>query len=335
VGRTQFFESTAPGQRALVRISACLVILAVGGCAAIPNSRPGAVGQPAGATTRYRGEQTLALVKAGAEGSQQPIIAVATWAKTLEIEAQAEEDQSARPWYERGLMEATLTDHHNYYTRSDLKFAALGLGIAATFAHTDVDEQFRDWWQTDVRSNAWDDFSHFSKPLGDGYISIAIVGTGALVGTLADQTHWGRVTGEWGRRSIRAFAVGAPPLLLVQAATGASRPGETTAESDWVPFRDSNGASGHAFMGAIPFLVAADMTESRLWSGLWYTGSVMCAVSRVNDDDHYLSQVILGWCLAEIASEAVNLTQAKEGAMEVVPLVGGNGTVGVGVQFRR
>ena len=77
------------------------------------------------------------------------------------------------------------------------------------------------------------------------------------------------------------------------------------------------------------------MTESPFWSGLWYTGSIMCAVSRVNDDDHYLSQVILGWWLAEIAAEAVNLTQAEEGAMEVVPMVGGNGTVGVGVQFRR
>ena len=262
-------------------------------------------------------------------------MAVANWAEAVEIDPLPPEADEAQPWYRQGLMKATLTDHQNYYTRSDLKFAAMGLGIAATFAHTDVDEQFRHWWQTDVRSNAWDDFSHFSKPLGDGYISIAIVGTGALVGTLADQTHWGRATGEWGRRSLRAFAVGAPPLLLVQAATGAGRPGETTAESDWVPFHDTNGASGHAFMGAIPFLVAADMTESRFWSGLWYTGSIMCAVSRVNDDDHYLSQVILGWCLAEIAAEAVNLTQAKEGAMEVVPLVGGSGTVGVGVQFRR
>jgi len=318
-----------------VRILACLLVLAAGGCAAIPKSRPATVSQSAVARPPYNGGQTVTLGKADRKASDSPVIPVATWAEALQIDAQPEEDQSFQAWYKRGLMEATLTDHRNYYTRNDLRFAATALGIAATFAHSDVDEDFRIWWQTDVRSNAWDDFSHFSKPLGDGYISIAIVGTGALVGTLADQTQWGRVTGEWGRRSIRAFAVGAPPLLLLQAVTGASRPGETTAESDWVPFHDTNGASGHAFMGAIPFLVAADMTESPFWSGLWYTGSIMCAVSRVNDDDHYLSQVILGWWLAEIAAEAVNLTQAEEGAMEVVPMVGGNGTVGVGVQFRR
>ena len=335
MARKQVFENTAPIRRALVRISAGLLILAAGGCAAIPNSPPSAASQATVVTRQYRGEQALAQVKPPATVSAHPVMPVTSWAETVQIDGKSEEADSSQAWYEQGLMEATLTDHQNYYTRSDLRFAAIALGIAATFAHSDVDEQFRSWWQTDVRSNAWDDFSHFSKPLGDGYISIAIVGTGALVGRLADQTQWGRVTGEWGRRSIRAFAVGAPPLLLVQAATGASRPGETTAESDWVPFHDTNGASGHAFMGAIPFLVAADMTESRFWSGLWYTGSIMCAVSRVNDDDHYLSQVILGWCLAEIAAEAVNLTQTEAGAMELVPMVGGNGTVGVGVQFRR
>ena len=335
MGRKQVFESTTPGQHALVRISTCLLILAAGGCAAIPQAPPGTASQATVATRQYGAEEVFAQVKTPATVSAHPVIPASSWAETVQIDGQPEEADLPQGWYERGLMEVTLTDHQNYYRRSDFKFAAMGLGIAATFAPTDVDEQFRNWWQTDVRSNAWDDFSHFSKPLGDGYISIAIVGTGALVGTLADQTEWGRVTGEWGRRSIRAFAVGAPPLLLVQAATGASRPGETTAESDWVPFYDTNGASGHAFMGAIPFLVAADMTESRFWSSLWYSGSIMCAVSRVNDDDHYLSQVILGWCLAEIAAEAVNLTQTEEGAMEVVPLVGGNGTVGVGVQFRR
>ena len=225
-------------------------------------------------------------------------------------------------------------DYRHYYTGSDFRFACMALGTAAAFAHTDVDEGFREWWQQDVRSNAWDDFSHFAKPLGDGYISIAIISAGAAVGWLADESAWGSATGEWGRRSLRALAVGAPPLLFVQAATGAARPGETSAESDWVPFQDTNGASGHTFMGAVPFLVAADMTDSVLLSGLCYTGSLMCGVSRINDDDHYLSQVILGWCLAKMATDAVAKTQEAK-SYEVVPLNGAGGVTGIGLEFRR
>jgi membrane-associated phospholipid phosphatase len=246
-----------------------------------------------------------------------------------------EEVEADKSWYQRGGTGTLWTDQRNFYTRSDYRFAAMSLGLAATFAHTDVDEDFRNWWQEDVRSNAWDDFSHFTKPFGDGYISVAIMGTGAVFGSLAKETWIGELSGEWGRRSLRSIAVGAPALLFLQAATGAGRPGEWSSESDWVPFKDTNGASGHAFMGAVPFLVAAQMTDNRLLSGLWYTGSLMCGVSRINDDAHYLSQVILGWSLAQLACEAVDLTESERGDIEVVPMVGQGGTVGIGVQFRR
>jgi len=246
-----------------------------------------------------------------------------------------DEIEADEGWYGRARRGTLWTDQRNFYTRSDYRFAAMNLALAATFAHTDVDEDFRNWWQEDVRSNAWDDFSHFAKPLGDGYISVAIMGAGAVFGSLASETQIGALSGEWGRRSIRSLAVGTPALLFLQAATGGGRPGEWSSESDWVPFHDTNGVSGHTFMGAVPFLVAAQMTDNRLLSGLWYTGSVMCGVSRINDDAHYLSQVILGWSLAKLACKAVDLTESERADLEVVPMVGHGGTVGIGVQFRR
>ena len=261
---------------------------------------------------------------------QRPTFPVTTAGQLLLDEVEGE-----KSWYERSGVGTLWMDQRNFYTRSDYRFAAMSLGLAATFAHTDVDEDFRNWWQEDVRSNAWDDFSHFTKPLGDGYISVAIMGTGAVFGGLASETRIGALSGEWGRRSLRSIAVGTPALLFLQAATGAGRPGEWSSESDWVPFKDTNGASGHTFMGAVPFLVAAQMTDNRLLSGLWYTGSFMCGVSRINDDAHYLSQVILGWSLAQLACEAVDLTESERGDIEVVPMVGQGGTVGIGVQFRR
>lgn len=253
----------------------------------------------------------------------------------VESELELVETETADEFWTRyDVLDDVLSDHQNYYTENDFRLAAMGLGISASFAHTDVDECFRNWWQDDVRSDAWDNFSHFAKPLGDGYVSLAIIGTGLVGGAIAGDYHWGAVSNEWGRRSLRALAVGAPPLLFVQAATGAGRPGENSAESDWIPFQDTNGASGHAFMAAVPFIVAAQMTEDRLLSGIFYTGSTMCAVSRINDDDHYLSQVILGWCLAKMACDAVNRTET-ENAYELVPLTGEGGMAGIGIEFRR
>jgi len=227
-------------------------------------------------------------------------------------------------------------DYQHFYTESDLRFAAMGLALGATFAHTDVDEDFRNWWQDDVRSNAWGDFSNFAKPLGDGHISVAIMGAAMVGGAWADETRLGRVANTWGNRSLRAVAVGAPPLLLLQVATGSGRPGESSAESDWRPFQDGNGVSGHAFMGAVPFIVAAQMTDNPLLSGLWYTGSLMTGISRINDDDHYLSQVVLGWWLAKMACDAVDKTEGrKDKPSKIVPLLGAGGTVGMGIELRR
>ena len=54
-------------------------------------------------------------------------------------------------------------------------------------------------------------------------------------------------------------------------ATGASRPADGQG-SHWHMFNDNNGVSGHAFIGAIPFLAAAEMVErvraSPAWQGL-------------------------------------------------------------------
>ena len=246
------------------------------------------------------------------------------------------ESERSGPNHDTGRFADLRGDYRNFYTDSDLRFAAMGLAVGATFAHTDVDEDFRTWWQDDVRSNAWGDFSNFAKPLGDGHISLAIMGAAMVGGALTDETRLGSAANTWGNRSLRAVAVGAPPLLLLQAATGAGRPGESSAESDWRPFQDANGVSGHTFMGAVPFLVAAQMTENRLLSGLWYTGSVMSGVSRINDDDHYLSQVILGWWLAKMACDAVDKTEGKKDRQsKLVPLLGAGGAVGVGVELRR
>jgi hypothetical protein len=87
-------------------------------------------------------------------------------------------------------------------------------------------------------------------------------------------------------------------------------------------FNDNNGVSGHAFIGAIPFLAAAEMVESPWAKGGLYFCSTLTGLSRMTDNAHYPSQVFLGWYLAVASSVAVSRTEMHFDSMvvRVVPL---------------
>ncbi|MEO2042421.1 MAG: phosphatase PAP2 family protein, partial [Pirellulales bacterium] len=102
--------------------------------------------------------------------------------------------------------------------------------------------------------------------------------------------------------------------------------------SDWKFFQDNNGVSGHSFMGAIPFLAAADMVENPLAKGTLYVCSTFVGFSRINDDAHYSSQAFLGWYLAWASSLAVSRTEHHFAGFQVrvVPVpVGDQGGMGL------
>jgi membrane-associated phospholipid phosphatase len=136
--------------------------------------------------------------------------------------------------------------------------------------------------------------------------------------------------GEFGNRSLRALAVGAPTVGVLQIGLGSGRP--YTNDSHWHPFEHSNGVSGHAFVGAVPFLTAASMTDSVILKGLLVAGSFGPAWSRIQHDDHYFSQVLLGWAIAYLSVESVNLTEAQARHVRIVPVDLPQG-VGLGVQI--
>ena len=68
---------------------------------------------------------------------------------------------------------------------------------------------------------------------------------------------------------------------------------------------DDNSASGHAFIGAIPWLTLAHRAPQRALRPAARVVSWLTGWSRINDRKHYLSQVILGWTIAWNAVEAV------------------------------
>jgi membrane-associated phospholipid phosphatase len=227
------------------------------------------------------------------------------------------------------------SDEVNYFSVPSLGQLLAVTGAAAVMANTNFDRKTRDWYQDHVRSSSTDNLAKFWKPLGDGTIIIPAVATMAVVGECLDEYPVMDTVGEFGTRSLRGYLVGAPPMLLMQELTGGGRPSEGSESSDWHPFLHPNGASGHAFMSAVPFITAAKMSDNPFAKSLFYACSFMTGWSRVNDDMHYTSQALLGWSMAYLACEAVDDTEeAKHQHFKVEPMVTPEMT-GVGFTYQR
>jgi len=223
-------------------------------------------------------------------------------------------------------------DHQNFYGCENLGLFALGIGVGAVLANTSLDGDFDNWWQNDVRSQETNNLSSFFRPIGDGRYILSGLVVIAVVGhclsrqdwTIAGvMDHWSeeRIAQHrarryvllgitaWSCQTLRAAAVGAPPLLLSQWALGAARPDTRPYGSQWKPFTDTNAVSGHAFIGALPFITAAKMSHRPIMKITFYALSALPAWSRVNDQRHYLSQALLGWWFAYLSCDSVAKTE--------------------------
>ena len=234
------------------------------------------------------------------------------------------------------LWKRIKADHANYYSKESLLLLAGGFGVGAIMANTSLDGAIQDHFQTSVYSATSDDWIetlHAQKELGNGRYTLPVFASAWVAGKLFERVPMAGTAGEWGERSIRAVLVGTPPMLAMQYVTGASRPGETSSNSMWKPFQDNNGVSGHSFMGAIPFLAAAKMTDKPLLKLAFYAGSTLAPLSRINDNHHYPSQALLGWWMAWIATNAVDVTQHPDRNWRVFPMAY-PGATGIAFEYR-
>jgi len=297
----------------------------------VPAAAWGATAAPGGATEPIEGPQTVwkpadwlgrpAVVCP--DGTGQPYYDAAASATAWSGEPACDGRLGARPaglWLE--TWHDIRCDYRNYYTWPTACRLLWGVAGASLLANTSLDQDFRDWYQDDVRSSDTDNFASFWKTFGEGHIFIPAYAGLALAGKLLDDVPVCGTVGEFSMRTTRAYLVGAPPMLFMQYLLGGSRPGETGHDSMWRPFEDNNAVSGHAFIGAVPFITAAKMCEHRLPRAGFYILSTFPAWSRVNDDAHYLSQVCLGWWMAYLACSSIEQTeiQTRCGTFTVVPV---------------
>jgi hypothetical protein len=210
-----------------------------------------------------------------------------------------------------------------YLSRDRLIQLGLGFGAGGITANTNIDRSIQDWYQDHVRSHSTDNVAEVAKTFGEGLFVVPVAVGAAILGERLSPGPLISPVGTWGERASRAYLTGSPLLLLTQWATGGSRPTEDN--SHWRPFRDDNGVSGHAFIGAVPFLTAGRMFQDNPLARYWlYALSALPAWSRVNDDAHYTSQAFLGWFLAWEVTGAIAQTDRSASHASLAPMITGD-----------
>jgi membrane-associated PAP2 superfamily phosphatase len=219
------------------------------------------------------------------------------------------------------FMQKSWLSTKNFYKPRNLLKLSGGIAVNALLANTTADQSFANWYQDHVRSSFTNKVASYAKPFGT--ISIVAWGYAGAIGLsyFTYDSKFGGVLGRWTSNSLQSIIVGAPTLLILQRAIGSARP--EAENSKWDCFHGSHGASGHAFLGAIPFLTAAKMSNRWFTKTLFYTASTLPGLSRINDNDHYLSQVILGWWIADLSEDSV--FHVERAAVQLSPMYVRNG----------
>lgn len=227
--------------------------------------------------------------------------------------------------------ESIKQDYSHFYSAERLGRIGMVFGAGAILANTNADSNIQSWYQDDVRSSGTDDVASVAKVFGEGkyLIPISLLASGLVYYDGESKA------GQWGWRTTRAYLTGGPTLLALQYATGGSRPEEDDNPSRWRPFQDNNGVSGHAFIGAVPFLTLGDLySDNKVVQYTAYALSTAAAWSRINDNAHFLSQAALGWYLAWESVQAIGQTERdKSKKIALAPLVTDRG-IGIALTSR-
>lgn len=208
-------------------------------------------------------------------------------------------------------LDALSINYRDFYlNKENLFHLSAGIGVAAMLANTSIDREAQRYYQQNIGGTTTDHILRPWRIAGTYYITVPVL-------FITDFLTEGQ-TKEWADKSLRAILVGAPAGLMIQTVTGASRPEE--GDSRWHPFKDTNGLSGHAFIGSVPFITAAMNSRDDRTKALFYTLSFLPGLSRINDNKHYLSQSGLGWYLGYLSCRVVNKKKQDPLNLVVIPL---------------
>jgi membrane-associated phospholipid phosphatase len=183
------------------------------------------------------------------------------------------------------------------------------------------DRSFREEAQ-ERRSNTTNSMAKLGNTLGEWRIVVPALSAGYLAGELAGSRDLKRVMLHAGAAAALATGISSSLKYTI----GRSRPPVAGDPDQFRPFSGSNSfPSGHT---AVAFAIAtsiADETDDS-WSDVaLYGAATLTAMSRINDDRHWTSDVLIGGLIGHLSARWVS---KQMGPVRVMP-----GAVTVNLEF--
>ncbi len=167
------------------------------------------------------------------------------------------------------------------------------------------DQKIQDWAQEN-RSAASDSISKFAKPFGDGRYTLPALGAFYLYGHLLGDEKAQRTA----LLSLKSFVISGLFVQVLKFAGHRHRPSSKDPHNTWdgPSFSTSNLSfpSGHASSAfAIATVIASEYRDKAFVPPLAYGIATLTALSRVNDNDHWASDVFFAAVIGYFTAKAV------------------------------
>ncbi len=224
-------------------------------------------------------------------------------------------------------------------TRSVWSLPVSGAVLTVGFLAMETDDEVRAWFQGGVQDNPLArGLAGFASPMGSAELAFGLGGV-ALVSRVVGQERLSDIT--W--HTLESVLATAVVTSLAKGFVGRARPSGVP-EWTWHPgqgFTDPayrsfpSGHSAQAF--ALATALAAELDHHDVPGAGWMTPTLysvagLCGVSRLFDDRHWSSDVIIGALTGSLTAHLVSGRHHREGAR---PVLGANaeGALVLGVRW--
>lgn len=187
------------------------------------------------------------------------------------------------------------------------------------------DQDIQDWAQR-KRCRTTDKIARFAKPFGNGRYMLPPLGGLYLYGHLSENQKAQRTA----VMSLESFVVSNIFTQVIKYSTHRHRPDNGNSRDTWdgPSFSTSNLSfpSGHSSTAfSIATVIASEYNDIKFVPPLAYGLATLTSLSRVNNNDHWASDVFLGSAIGYFTAKAViNLHKHKENSnLSILPMTNG------------
>ncbi len=168
-----------------------------------------------------------------------------------------------------------------------------GLMVGSGYFLFKNDEKIRNWVLSHKNQTS-DDISHLVKYLGNGYFLTGLLGSVYLIGEISNENSF-RKTAVLGFESLLISGAIVHGIKII---SGRMRPSASEKANQFYPFHFNSKyysfPSGHSAAAFAIAAVITEQSESLIVDVVVLTLASLVALSRVNDNLHWTSDVFLG-----------------------------------------